>query len=218
MRLGEVEDLGLGDLDLANRRVMVRRGKGLVDRTVYLTDAAVRAVQAYLAVRGMGPTDHLFFYRNRPVRKDLVQARIKASGERVGVKVSPHRLRHTYATQLVNAGCRITSIQRLLGHRRLDSTLIYARVHDRTVAEDYYAAMGIIEKRLNPWVNETPAGTTTSDDTCRLLNVNGCAQLLALIDSLRSGNLDEVQEETIQALREGIIALAAPPERAEMSC
>ena len=105
-------------------------------------------LRAYLAVRGMGPTDHLFLYRNEPLSKDLVRDRIKAAGERVGVKVYPHRLRHTCATQLLNAGCRVTSIQKFLGHKRLNSTMIYARVHDRTVAEDYYAAMEAVEKRL----------------------------------------------------------------------
>ena len=49
--------------------------------------------------------------------------------------------------QLLNAGCRVTSIQKLLGHQRLNSTMIYARVHDRTVAEGYYAAMEVVEKR-----------------------------------------------------------------------
>lgn len=148
MRLAEVEDLLLEDLDPPGRRLTVRQGKGRRDRTVYLTDTALQALQAYLDVRGMGPTDHVFLYRNRPVRKDLIRSRVKAAGKRVGVEVSPHRLRHTFATQLINAGCRVTTIQKLLGHRRLNSTMVYARVHDRTVAEDYYAAMAQIEKSL----------------------------------------------------------------------
>lgn len=148
MRLGEVEELRLDDLDLPGRKLMVRRGKGLKDRTVYLTDSTVRALHAYLAVRGLGPTNHVFLYRNQAVKKDLLRARIKAAGERVGVKVHPHRLRHTCATQLLNAGCRVTSIQRFLGHNRLNSTMIYARVHDRIVEEDYYAAMAHVEARL----------------------------------------------------------------------
>jgi len=115
----------------------LRRGKGLRDRTVYLTTTATRALRAYLDARGLGSTDHVFLHRNAPLYKDLVRDRIKAAGARVGVKVSPHRLRHTFATQLVNAGCKITTIQKLLGHQRINSTLIYARVHDRTVAEDY---------------------------------------------------------------------------------
>ena len=149
LRLGEVEELRLDDLDLPGVKLMVRRGKGQKDRTVYLTNKVIHALQEHLAVRGPGPTDHVFFYRNRPVSKDLIAARIRASGERAGVKVSPHRLRHTCATQLLNAGCRITSIQKLLGHKRLDTTMIYAQVHDQSVSDDYYKAMARIETRLD---------------------------------------------------------------------
>jgi len=149
LRLGEVEELRLEDVDLAGRRVMVRQGKGRKDRAVYLTDTTSRALAAYFDVRGMGPSDHIFFYRNAPLQKDLIRARIKASGARTGVDVSPHRLRHTCATQLLNAGCHITTIQKLLGHRQLASTMVYARVHDHTAAQDYYTAMARIEKTLD---------------------------------------------------------------------
>ncbi|NOH04085.1 MAG: site-specific integrase [Chloroflexi bacterium] len=66
----------------------------------------------------------------------------------VGVKVYPHRLRHTCATQLLNAGCRVTSIQRFLGHKELSSTMVCAKAHDQSVAEDYFAAMERVEQRL----------------------------------------------------------------------
>jgi hypothetical protein len=68
--------------------------------------------------------------------------------QRVGVNVYPHRLRHTAATQLLNAGCRVTSIQKFLGHKELNTTMVYARVHDQTVADDYYSAMERVEQRL----------------------------------------------------------------------
>lgn len=190
LRLGEVEDLCLEDLDLVGRRLTVRQGKGLKDRTVYLADAAVQALQDYLTVRGSGPTDHVFFYRNEPVRKDLIHSRIKAAGERVGVKVTPHCLRHTYATQLLNAGCRVTSIQRLLGHRRLNSTMVYARVHDRTVAADYYAAMAQIEKRLalsDEPVGEPARSGVEESDRAHLLGLVG---RLAAVPS--SAHLEQV--------------------------
>jgi hypothetical protein len=51
-------------------------------------------------------------------------------------------------TVTLNAGCRITSIQRFLGHKKLNTTMINARAHDQTVADDYFAAMGRIEQRL----------------------------------------------------------------------
>ena len=168
LRLGEVEELRLEDLDISTsldasfgqKRLSVRDGKGKKDRTVYLTKTAIRAVQEFLAVRGAhsphsgsgcfakDSDDHVFLYRNAPLKKDILRDRMKYAGARVGVKVYPHRLRHTCATQLLNAGCRVTSIQRFLGHRKLSSTMIYARAHDQTVADDYFAAMQRVEERL----------------------------------------------------------------------
>jgi site-specific recombinase XerD len=203
LRLGEVEELCLADLDLPERRLMVRQGKGLKDRTVYLTGTAVEAIQAYLAVRGPTPTDHLFIYHHRPVKKDLIRSRIKAAGERAGVAATPHSLRHTFATQLVNAGCRITSIQQLLGHKRLNSTMIYARVHDRTVAQDYYAAMAAIEQRL-----ETPALANHTVAVGDEGNRNGSDYLLTLVDALETGLLNERQRELVAELRGTILDLA----------
>jgi integrase len=148
MRVSEVEELRLEDLDFAQKRLSVRNGKGKQDRTVYLTETTIHALQAFLAVRGEGSGDHVFLYRNAPLKRDLIRNQLKIVGEQVGVKVYPHRLRHTCATQLLNAGCRVTSIQRFLGHKDLASTMVYARAHDQTVAEDYFAAMQRVERRL----------------------------------------------------------------------
>ncbi len=178
LRAGEVEELHIEDLDLPHRKLMVRQGKGRKDRAIYLTDTAVQALQDYLTVRGQGADDHVLLYRHRPVCKDLLHSRIKAAGARVGVKVTPHQLRHTCATQLLNAGCKITSIQQLLGHRSIDSTLIYARVHDETVATDYYAAMSRIEKSLEIPEKRSDVKEQTNDDALAR------TQLLAVMDQL----------------------------------
>lgn len=149
LRIGEVEELRLEDLDFPGKRLSVRNGKGKKDRTIYLTETVIHVMQTYLNARGTGSSDHVFLYRNAPMKKDLVRCRIKDAGTKVGVKVYPHRLRHTCATQLLNAGCRITSIQRFLGHKELGTTMIYARAHEQTVAEDYFAAMSRVEQRLD---------------------------------------------------------------------
>jgi integrase len=165
LRLAEVEELRLEDLDLAGRKLSVRNGKGLKDRTVYLTDTTVQALCAYLAMRGVGSSDHVFLYRNQAIKKDLTHSRLKAAGERVGVKVYPHRLRHTTATQLLNAGCPVTSIQKFLGHKKLNTTMIYARAYDATVEADYYAAMRRVEQRLElvGQPEETPEHVSASE-------------------------------------------------------
>jgi len=172
MRLGEVEELRLEDLDFGQKRLSVRDGKGKKDRTVYLTGTTIRAMQDFLVVRGEGSGDHVFLFRNAPLKKDIIRANLQYAGERVGVKVFPHRLRHTCATQLLNAGCRITSIQRFLGHKELSSTMIYARAHDQTVAEDYFAAMERVEQRLEivpPRLEESAVENTPKPEYAQVL-------------------------------------------------
>ncbi|MBW1824845.1 MAG: site-specific integrase, partial [Deltaproteobacteria bacterium] len=123
-------------------------------------------------------------------RKGLIQKRIKAAGKRVGVKAYPHRLRHTSATQLLNAGCRVTSIQRFLGHKRLNTTMVYARVHDQKVAEDYYAAMEEVEKQMviGDEIVMVPIGADQRE------------QLLKLTEKLADSDLNE--EERIKLVEE----------------
>ena len=197
LRLGEVEDLRLEDLDLENRKLTVRHGKGQVDRTVYLTRSVVRAVKEYLAVRGMGPTEHVFLYRNQAICKDLIRDHLKICGAKVGVKVNPHRLRHTCATQLLNAGCRITTIQRFLGHRRLNTTLVYARVHDQTVADDYFMAMSSVEKRLDLLENQFEVPDPALQDVRY--------ELLALTDQLAASEVSsELRMDLVYRMRQAL--------------
>jgi site-specific recombinase XerC len=88
------------------------------------------------------------------------------------VKISPDRLRHAAATQLVNAGFRIAPVQKFLWHKHLSTIMIYARVHDRTVPDDYCAAMSQVEKRLDL--------LGTQEDSSRLIEGNERGQMLLL--------------------------------------
>jgi len=208
LRLGELEELRLEDLDFAQKRLSVRDGKGKKDRTVYLTETTIHALQEYLAVRGAGSGDHVFLYRNAPLKKDIIRAQLKYAGERVGVKVFPHRLRHTCATQLLNAGCRVTSIQRFLGHKELSSTMVYARAHDQTVADDYFAAMERVEQRLEI----VPA----EQKDIEVVKVQEPTKALQLIEQLEVPELCyEERLDVASQLREalGIVHEHAPPEQ-----
>ena len=147
-RLGEAEDLLLEDIDFPGRRITVRNGKGQKDRTVYLTDVAVAAIREYLQVRGSANAENLLIYSHAPMNKELIDRRLRALGKTLGIKVHPHRLRHTAATELINANCELTTIQKVLGHKSLDTTLRYARAHDQTVADSFYAAMERVDERL----------------------------------------------------------------------
>lgn len=146
LRIGEVCDLRLGDIDLAAQRLIVRQGKENRDRCVPLSPTVMAALKAYLPVRGEAQTDHLLIYRQQSLNFSLIWSRLHRYGQQAQVEVSPHRLRHTLATRLLNEGMPITSLQRLLGHEKLETTLIYARVHNETVRRDYERA----QARLSP--------------------------------------------------------------------
>jgi hypothetical protein len=83
----------------------------------------------------------------------------------------------------------------LLGHKWVDTTLGYARLYDGTVAANYYGAMALVERRM-----------ALPEDA--LAEPPGMGQLLALVDSLHEGTLNQAQTETIRQLRAGILALA----------
>ena len=207
LRLGEVEELTLDNLNLSAQQLTVRQGKGLKDRMVYLTDVAVTALQTYLNVRGDSALDHLFLYRHQPLNKDFVRGRLQAVGKAVGVAVTPHQLRHTYATQLLNAGCDITTIQALLGHQRLNTTMVYARVHNETVAEDYFTAMEKVEKRLTLQLNPPPEpqATTVTPNT-------KSDEMLTLLDALQAKPLSGEQQALLTVLRHNIEAMTQSQE------
>ena len=140
LRISEVCELKLGDIDLTDRRMIIRRAKPDNDRVVPLSPNLLEALKAYLPQRGETETDHLLVFRRQVINKTLVGRRLRRYGRQIKVEVSPHRLRHTLATRLLNQGMPITSIQKLLGHEGLDTTLIYARVNDKTVQRDYERA------------------------------------------------------------------------------
>jgi len=173
LRISEVCDLRLGDIDLAAQRLIVRRGKEDRDRTVPLSPNLLAALKAYLPVRGESLTDHLLVYRQQASTSYLIEHRLRRYGQQAQVQVSPHRLRHTLATRLLNEGMPITSLQRLLGHEKLDTTLVYARVHNETVRRDYeraYArltpAMALADEFFNAPTEMAEPRPVTAENDC----------------------------------------------------
>ncbi len=152
LRLRECADLRRQDLDLPGRRLIVRQGKGQRDRVVYLSNTAAQALALYLDQPPMSPTAALWqLPAGHPVTLSWFCKLVPRLGIAAGVAhLTAHRLRHTFATRLLNAGMDITRIQKLLGHQHLNTTLIYARVSDATVEADYRRAMRAIEHQQMP--------------------------------------------------------------------
>lgn len=157
VRVSELLNLRLGDLDLASGRLLIRAGKHARDRVVYLTPTLTQALRLHLAHRDATTTDdHLWLDESgHPLRDHQVRHRLRRWGQQCDVAVTPHRLRHTWATRLLNQGLALPAVSKLLGHQDLRMTQRYARLYDATVCEQFQAAMTALENQaLSAWLQQ----------------------------------------------------------------
>ena len=150
MRIGEALGLRLNDLDISGRKVHLYEGeKNNMGRVVYLSDDALFAIKLWLRRRNKDKeyvfygksNGHLCYSTGRGLFvKYLERARLDQKGYTV------HCLRHTFASELLNAGMRLECLQQLLGHQDIEVTRRYARLTDTTREEEYFRAMAMIEK------------------------------------------------------------------------
>jgi site-specific recombinase XerD len=152
LRVEEVANLNLSDLDFRRNRLLVRNGKGCKDRVVYISRDAYEAVVNYLRVRALSKDKKVFLvekgpYSGKAISVRGIQKRIEYYAGISGIKVSCHHLRHTMATQLLNADAEVVTIQDLLGHNGINTTERYCSVSDLKVMRDYFKAMEVIMQR-----------------------------------------------------------------------
>jgi integrase/recombinase XerC len=155
LRVEEVAKLTLGAIDCKRRRIMVFNGKGSKDRVVYISDDAHDALVAYLKIRSHYRAKQVFLVekgdcKGQPISVRGIQKRMEYYAKKSGVAVSCHRLRHTMATQLLNAEAEVETIQDLLGHNWITTTQRYCRVSNLKVQRDYFKAMAVILARSAP--------------------------------------------------------------------
>ena len=150
MRIGEVLTLTMNDIDLGEKKVHLMEGeKNNMGRVVYLSHDALFALKRWLAIRDKEETYIFYGHRHFPICYSTARSRFvhyirKARLEHKGYTV--HCLRHTFASELLNAGMRLEVLQQLLGHQDIEVTRRYARLTDKTREEEYFKAMAIIEK------------------------------------------------------------------------
>jgi integrase/recombinase XerD len=138
VRVHEVVGIKCRDIDLPGRSMRIV-GKGRRERNVFLTNQWVNDLtRAYLETRAALGVEHaqlLFNARRDPLTEPAMRARLATAARMAGVpaRITPHMLRHTAATQLIEAGVDIRYIQRLLGHASLSTTEIYTHVSDRAL-------------------------------------------------------------------------------------
>jgi site-specific recombinase XerD len=151
LRVQEVAELTVDALEFGRRQIFIFHGKGAKDRVVYMSEDARSALLAYLEKRS-SKAKRLFLVQKGPMKgKPLsvrgIQKRIEYYARKSSLDVSCHRLRHTMATQLLNADADLATIQDLLGHSQITTTQRYCRVANLKVQRDYYKAMQIVLQR-----------------------------------------------------------------------
>ena len=140
LRVSELISLKQTDLDILSGLV-VCHGKGSKERRVPIGKSAIHWVQQYSAVKAANgkPTSPYFFLnRGKPLSRQLAWALIKRYADQVNIKdVSPHTLRHSFATHLIQRGADSRSVQALLGHSDISTTQIYTHITDRHLRSAY---------------------------------------------------------------------------------
>lgn len=135
LRASEVTELPLTGVDL-DEAILLVRGKGSKERLVPLGGPAGRVLERYLREvrsgldRGRGEGRVFLTVRGRPLSRQTVWNVVKAAAEAAGLEraVSPHTLRHTFATHLIEGGADLAAVQELLGHADITTTQIYTHV------------------------------------------------------------------------------------------
>ena len=149
LRISEVASLQLADLYLDETLPrLVAHGKGSKERAVYLSPQAERTLRAYLAERPHAASNFVFLsYLGDGLSTTAIHLRLMRYRDQAGVTLTAHRLRHTFANDLVSADVPVTSIQKLLGHAWLETTQTYVAANDHQVQADYDAA----SRKLEGW-------------------------------------------------------------------
>ncbi len=151
MRIGELLNTRIRDVILKDQKVLIFEGeKNRVGRVVYFSNDAKAALEEWLKVRDQG-TELLFYgYKGKVLSYQAARMTFSRQLKIAGLEhkgYTLHCLRHTYATDLLNALMPIECLEKLLGHKSLEVTRRYARLSDRTREEQYFKAMSIIERR-----------------------------------------------------------------------
>ena len=152
LRVEEVANLSLAAVDWRRSRLYVYGDKGQKDRVVYISPDTYDALAAYVRQRLSLRVKKIFLvqkgtHKGKPLSVRGIQKRMEYYAKKAGLAISCHQLRHTMATQLLNADAALVSIQDLLGHSRLKTTQRYSKVSNLKVERDYFKAMEEVMKR-----------------------------------------------------------------------
>ena len=156
LRIGELLALELSQLDIDRRQLFVRDGKGRKDRQVVLADRLLPLLQNYLATY----RPERYFAEGRPGQPYSpisIRSILKQNAKRAGIikPITPHTLRHSYATHLLEKGVDIRYIQELLGHAKPETTMIYTHVSRQDLL-NIKSPLDLLYETQLPDARETP--------------------------------------------------------------
>jgi site-specific recombinase XerD len=150
MRIGELLNTLVSEINLKERKIEIYEAeKTRVGRVVYLSEDAIAALKAWLRKRNKDYAYLIYGRKGKPLTYQASRNRFTICLEKAGLShkgYSLHCLRHTFATDLLNAGMRLEYLQPLLGHSSIEMTRRYARLTDKSREEEYFRAMSIIER------------------------------------------------------------------------
>lgn len=140
LRVSELVNLKQTEVDI-HSGIINCHGKGSKERRVPVGKSAIQWLQRYLTIKasyGRPAYPNLFLQRGKPLTRQLAWSIIKTYAEQVGLQnVSPHTLRHSFATHLLQHGADSRSVQALLGHSDISTTQIYTHITDRHLRNAY---------------------------------------------------------------------------------
>jgi len=177
MRIGELVDLELDcvhEVPGQGAWLKVPLGKLASERMVPLDDHALAIVDRIAAARSAGRplphpregrlVDFLLTHHGRRLTPYALRGTLQRAAKAAGIEpVTPHQLRHTYATALINAGVSLQALMALLGHSSAEMSLRYGRLFDTTVRADYERALTLAKERLGPVLPEAPTDRSDGD-------------------------------------------------------
>jgi len=137
LRVSELANLKLEDVDLKEKFLIVRGGKGKKDRIVPLNDKIVELINSYLSSRKKNSEYLISNKFGNKISTVYLEKVIREIGKRIGIKVTCHMLRHSFATHMLENGADIRVIQEILGHERLSTTQIYTKITTKYLREVY---------------------------------------------------------------------------------
>ena len=144
LRVSELVGLKRTDIEI-HAGLVLCHGKGSKERRVPIGKSAIHWLQQYAGVKasygasyGSGNSNFLFLYRGRPITRQFAWSMIKRLAKKAGLQdISPHTLRHSFATHLLQHGADSRSVQALLGHSDISTTQIYTHITDRHLRNAY---------------------------------------------------------------------------------